>query len=411
MPSDESRLIGRRTVALPASATAALDARLKDLAADGQNVINLTSGEVSFPTPMQASAGATKAIEDGFTRYTAVAGIRELREAVAEWLAARNGTTYAADQILVSGGAKQALFHAFMVLLDPGDEVLLSAPYWVSFPHMITLAGGAPVVVPTEPSSGFKITPDMLSAHVTARTRVLLLNNPGNPTGTVYSRAELEAIAELALRLRLTIVSDEIYAELVYPPAAFTSVACIDDETKAATVTVNGVSKTFAMTGWRIGFAAGPQPVIKAMTAVQGHTASGPCSISQRAALAALTSTDLAAELARRRTELDQRRKALIRGLATVPRMHVPVEPAGAFYLLADVTASYGCRHGDFVIDSASAFAAALLESELVGVVPGESFGAPGYVRISYVDEQRHLTEGVARIHNFTSALSGSDAP
>ena len=378
-----------------------------DLAASGKDVINLTSGEVDFPTLPSACAAAVDAIASGFTRYTAVAGTTELRSAVSAWLSARHGTSYPPGQIVVTNGAKQALFTAFVAMLNPGDEVLLPAPYWVSFPHMITLAGGTARAVTGSPDTGFKVTPEAMRAHATTRTRALVLNNPVNPTGAVYDRAELEAIADTAERLDLTVVSDEIYAELVYPPATFTSFASLSDDARHRTVTINGVSKTFAMTGWRIGYAAAQPPLVKAMTAIQSHSASGPSSISQRAALGALTSSDSVGELQRRRADLDRRRRIMIDGLAGLPGVSVPFEPTGAFFLLADVTGCFGRRLGGTVIGDAATFAQALLDSELVGVVPGDSFGAPGYVRVSYVVPAARLADAIDRLRRFTGAPNG----
>ncbi|HET7013907.1 MAG TPA: pyridoxal phosphate-dependent aminotransferase [Streptosporangiaceae bacterium] len=406
MPTELS-VVGDRAATIPASATASLDGRLKDLAASGTDVINLTSGEVDFPTLPSACAAGVDAIASGFTRYTAVAGTTELRSAVSAWLSARHGTSYPPEQIVVANGAKQALSAAFMAMLNPGDEVLLPAPYWVSFPHMITLAGGTARAVTGSPDTGFKVTPEAMRAHTTARTRALVLNNPVNPTGAVYSRAELEAIADTAERLDLTVVSDEIYAELVYPPATFTSFASLSDDAMHRTVTINGVSKTFAMTGWRIGYAAAQPPVVKAMTAIQSHCSSAPSSISQRAALGALTSSDSVSELQRRRADLDRRRRVMIDGLTGLPGIGVPFEPTGAFFLLADVTGCFGRRHGGTLIGDAAAFAQALLDSELVGVVPGDSFGAPGYVRASYVVPEAQLADAIDRLRRFTGALHG----
>jgi len=398
-------VIAGRARTLPASATASLDATIKDLAASGRDVINLTSGEVDFPTLKQASAAGMDAIAAGLTRYTAAAGTAELRRAVSDWLAARHGTSYRPEQVIVTGGAKQALFHAFMAILDGGDEVLLPAPYWVSFPQMIRLAGGVPVVVAGSPENGFKITPDAMLDHATGRTKVLVLNNPVNPTGAVYSRAELEAVAEVAERLNLIVISDEIYAEIVYPPATFSSFASLSDGAMRRAVTVNGVSKTFAMTGWRIGYAAAPPPLIRAMTAIQSHTASGPSSISQQAALGALTSPDAIGELERRREDLDRRRRLIIQGLSSVPGVKLPFEPEGAFFLMADVTACFGTRFLGTAIGDSASFAQALLDRELVGVVPGESFGADGYVRVSYVAQEARLRDAIGRLRRFTGAL------
>jgi aspartate aminotransferase len=404
MPAQDTGLVGRRAAALPASATASLDASIKDLAAAGHDVINLTSGEVDFDTMPQASAAGIAAIESGFTRYTAAAGTAQLRLAVSDWLAERHGTRYGADQIVVANGAKHALFNAFTALLDPGDEVLLPAPYWVSFPHLITLAGGCPVVVRGRPENGFKITPGDLGAHLTGSTKVLVLNNPVNPTGAVYRKDELEALADRAAGANLRIISDEIYAELVYPPATFASLASISQDAMSRTVTINGVSKTFAMTGWRIGYAAAPLPVARAMAAIQSHAASAPSAISQQAALAALTSEEVIAELDRRRASLDRRRQILLAGLRGVPGIDVQSEPAGAFFVLAGVEGSYGPRGDGTVIGSAAEYARCLLERELVGVVPGESFGAPGYVRISYVADETRLRDAIGRLRRFASA-------
>jgi aspartate aminotransferase len=390
-------LLARHTASMPASATATLDADLKDLASRGIDVINLTAGEMDFPTPPEASQGGTAAISEGFTRYTAVPGSLPLREAIGSWLAARHGTDYRPEEIVVSNGAKQSLFNAFSVLLDPGDEVIVAAPYWVSFPHMITLAGGVPITVQTGQAAGFKLSPQALRAHLSPRSKVLLLNNPTNPTGVVYSRAELEALAEAALDAGLVIISDEIYDQLVYEPASFVAVASLAREVRARTVTINGVSKTFGMTGWRIGYAAAPAPVARAMTAMQGHTTSAPSSISQRAAQAALSAANLAPELGRRRAELDHRRTLLISELASIPGLRPAVEPLGTFYLLAELT---GCS-------DASAFAMDLLDAERVGVMPADCFGAPGHVRISFVVDVPRMLEALARIRRFaqTSAL------
>src|SRR5689334_22089135 len=281
-------MLSHRAAMVPPSSTASLDAHVKQLISDGVDVVNLTGGEVDFPTPDEACRGGAEAIERGLTRYTAVAGILPLRAAISARLESMWKCPHPADQIVVTNGAKQALANAFAVLLDPGDEVLLQAPHWVSFPHMVTLAGGVPVVIPTGAETGFKLTPAMVTSRITNRTKVLLLNSPSNPTGVAYDRNELEALAAVAVEHGLVIVSDEIYGDLVYPGATSTSVASLSEEIRSRTITIAGFSKTFAMTGWRIGFAAGPKPVVSAMTALQGHTTSAPSTISQYAALAAL---------------------------------------------------------------------------------------------------------------------------
>jgi aspartate aminotransferase len=393
-------MLNHRAVLLPPSSTAALDAHVKQLAADGVDVVNLTGGEVDFPTPDEACRGGHRAIDDGLTRYTPVAGIPALRQAIATRLADTWNSPHKADQVVVTNGAKQALANAFAVLLEPGDEVLVQAPYWVSFPHMVTLAGGVPVVIETGAATGFKLTPAMLAERITRRTKVLLLNSPSNPTGVVHDRRELSALVEVAAARGLVIVSDEIYGDLVYPGADFTSVASLGEDVRERTITVGGFSKTFAMTGWRVGFAAGPRPVIAAMAAVQGHTTSAPSSISQHAALAVLTPEPLG-ELARRRADLDRRRGQLCAGLAEVPGLALAVEPTGAYFALVDVTGLYG-REG---ITDAATFATRLLRDARVAVMPGADFGAPDHVRMSYAVGSDAIDEALRRMRTFARRI------
>ncbi|MGW4213689.1 pyridoxal phosphate-dependent aminotransferase [Lentzea sp. NPDC004789] len=389
-------MLNRRAAMVPPSSTASLDAYVKQLVADGVDVVNLTGGEVDFPTPDKACRGGVDAIKHGLTRYTAVAGIPALRAAISDRLESVWKCSYPADQILVTNGAKQALANAFAVLLDPGDEVLIQAPHWVSFPHMVTLAGGEPVVIPTGASTGFKLTPAMVEDRITSRTKVLLLNSPSNPTGVVYDRDELEALAAVALKHELVIISDEIYGDLVYADATFTSVASLSEEIRSRTITVAGFSKTFAMTGWRVGFAAGPKPVISAMAAVQGHTTSAPSTISQYAALAALLDEPVA-ELARRKEDLDFRRGMMRGGLSAIPGIRLAVEPRGAFFAFADVTGFYG-HNG---ITDAATFAERLLADAQVAVMPGADFGAPDHVRLSYAVSADSITTALERMRDF----------
>ncbi|MET8155512.1 pyridoxal phosphate-dependent aminotransferase [Sphaerisporangium sp. NPDC005289] len=393
-------MLSRRAAQLPPSSTAALDAHAKQLAAEGVDVINLTSGELAFPTPQEASDGGIKAITDGRTRYTAVAGIPPLRQAVAERLTRAWQAPYTGEEIIITNGAKQALANVFVALLDPGDEVIIQAPHWVSFPHMVTLAGGTPVILPTGPGTGSKMTPQAVAERITPRTKVLLVNSPSNPTGVVYDRRELAALAEVALGAGLTIVSDEIYGDLVYQEGLFAAMASLGPDVRAATITVGGLSKTFAMTGWRVGFAAGPKPVISAMAALQGHTTSAASTISQHAALAVLLDEPVA-ELDARRAELDERRRALCAGLAGLPGLRLDVEPMGAFFAFVEVSGTYGLAWQGETIRSAADFARHLLSAARVAVVPGADFGAPDHVRISYVDSPQVIGEALARIRAF----------
>ncbi|MGW3439264.1 pyridoxal phosphate-dependent aminotransferase [Streptomyces bacillaris] len=370
-------MLSSRARSLPASSTAALDAEIKARIAAGADIINLTGGELDFPTPAQAADGARRAITEGRTRYTPVAGIGPLREAIARRLTGHWGCPYDASQIVTTNGAKQALAQVFTLLCEPGDEVILPAPYWVSFPHMIRLAGAVPVTVPTA-ATGFKLTPEALVAHLTPRSRVLLLNNPSNPTGVVYERSELLALAREAVENGLTVVTDEIYGDLVHEGASFTAVASLGPDIAGRTVTVGGFSKTYAMTGWRIGFAAAPSPVAAALTAVQGHTSSAPSSISQYAALAALTD-GTEAELERRAAELSIRRTLLRDGIRALPPLRLTAPPQGGFFAFVDVGALC-TRPGE----DAGTFARDLLEHAGVAVMPGNDFAAPGHVRLSY---------------------------
>ncbi|MFB7943064.1 pyridoxal phosphate-dependent aminotransferase [Streptomyces sp. NPDC056049] len=393
-----------RAAAVPPSATAALDAHAKALVATGADVINLTSGEPAFPTVEPAARAAERAIAEDFTRYTPAAGVPELRAAIATHLN-RHGAAYEASQVVVTAGAKQALHYAFTALLDPGDEVLVPAPYWVSYPHLIALAGGTLVPVRPAPGAGLKVTPEQVREAVTDRTRVLLLNSPANPSGVVYSRYELAALAEVAVEHDLVIVSDEICDHWVFGDARFTSVAALGAEIAARTVTVGGVSKTFAMTGWRIGWLAAPSELTSTVTALQSHTASAPSSIAQRAALGALTA-DLGVELERRRSALDARRLATVKAIGDIPGLRVDGDPEGAFFLLTDVTGLYEKGHAGHTITSAADFAELLLAEARVAVVPGADFAAPDHVRISYTVPPEQLDEALGRLADFVRGLS-----
>ncbi|WP_330296876.1 pyridoxal phosphate-dependent aminotransferase [Streptomyces sp. NBC_00503] len=392
-----------RAAQVPPSATAALDAQAKALIAQGVDVINLTSGEPAFPTVEPAAQAALDAIATDFTRYTPAAGIPELRAATADFIN-RHGTAYEPGQVVITAGAKQALHYAFTTLVEPGDEILIPAPYWVSYPHLAALAGGTLVPVQPAPGAGLKVTADQLRAAVTDRTRVLLLNNPSNPSGVVYDRTELAALVQVAIDHDLAIISDEICDHWVFGDSEHTSVAALSPEADQRTLTIGGVSKTFAMTGWRIGWVAAPTPVAAAITAIQSHTASAPSSISQKAALGALTA-DLAPELERRRRELDDRRLTTLKALAAIQGIEVDGDPTGAFFLLADVSGTYGHTLADRTVISAADFAKLLLTEANVAVVPGADFAAPNHVRISYTVPPDRLAEALDRIADFIERL------
>ena len=395
--------LGRRARALKPSATLAVDARAKALIASGVDIVNLTAGEPDFPTPPDPSQGGIDAIREGFTKYTPNAGIAELRSAIATKLRDDNGLEYRAEQVIVSNGAKQAIYNALMVLLDPGDEVLIPTPSWVSYPEMVRLADGVPVLVDTEPA-GYRLDAETLAAAITERTKVILLNSPNNPTGVVYSDAELRRIAELAVERDLYVISDEIYEKLVYGEE-FVSIASLGPEILARTITVNGFSKAYAMTGWRMGYAAAAPALVEGMANLQSQCTSGASAISQRAALAALRGDQ--APLEAMRVEYDRRRRYVAERLASMPGVHLDQVPQGAFYIFPRVSDLYAGRAGRAALGGSMEFAERLLEQARVAVVPGLPFGSDNHIRISYSDSLERLTEGMNRIDAFVTALAG----
>lgn len=395
--------LGRRALALRPSATLAVDARAKALIASGVDVVNLTAGEPDFPTPADPSRGGIEAIQSGFTKYTPNPGIAELRAAIATKLRDDNGLDYRPDQVVVSNGAKQSVYNALMVLLDPGDEVLVPTPSWVSYPEMVRLADGVPVMVDTEPS-GYRLDPGRLAAAVTERTKVILLNSPNNPTGVVYGDAELRQVARLAVERDLYVISDEIYEKLVYGEE-FVSIGSLDPEVLARTITVNGFSKAYAMTGWRMGYAAAAPVLTEAMANLQSQCTSGASAISQRAALAALRGDQ--APLEEMRVQFDRRRRYVAGRLAAMPGVRLDQVPGGAFYIFPRVSDLYSAAGGGAPMRGSVDFAERLLEDARVAVVPGLPFGSDRHIRISYSDSLERLTEGMDRIERFTRSLAG----
>lgn len=376
--------LSEKSLSLKPSATVAVTSRALELQRQGHDVISMSVGEPDFDTPPHVKEAAIRAIQSGKTKYTAVGGIPELREAISEKFRRENGLTYAPDSVTVTSGGKQALFNAFFALLNPGDEVLIPAPYWVSYPEMVALSGAVPVAVPTTPESGFMLDVDVLASKVTPRTRMIVLNSPGNPTGAVFTPEILQAVAELAQRHDLMIVTDEMYEHLVYD-AAQVSIGTFAPE---HTLTVNGASKAYAMTGWRIGYAGGPKGVIAAMNALQSQSTSNASSISQHAALAALVQhqeTSQFIDMARRAYR--QRRDTIVRGLNDMG-LKTPT-PQGAFYVMADTTPIHQ--------DELEA-ARIILDEAQVAVVPGTDFAAPGQVRLSYATSMENIQEVLRRL-------------
>jgi len=378
------------------SITLAVTAKAAKLKADGVDIVSFGAGEPDFDTPDHIKDAARASLDKGVGKYTDVAGILPLRKAIAAELAAVHKTELAPDQILVSTGAKHSLFNLFMALLDPGDEVLIPAPYWVSYPDMVMLAGGRPVVLETRAEDDFAVTAAQVAAACSARTRAIVLNNPSNPTGAVYTRAQIEALAKVVVEKDLLVISDDIYRQLVYGDAKYVSIAAVSPEVAKRTVLVDGVSKTYAMTGWRIGYTAGPLPLIKAMTKIQGQSTSNATHISQIATLAALTGPqDCVATM---RTAFDQRRQEMLKLLRAIPGVTCR-EPKGAFYAFPDVSTFVGRKSPEgSILDDDVQLCDWLVEVGKVAVVPGSGFGAPGFVRLSYACSMANIQDGVGRL-------------
>ncbi|BAD40015.1 pyridoxal phosphate-dependent aminotransferase [Symbiobacterium thermophilum] len=388
--------LSARARALTPSPTMAIDAMSKQMVAEGIDVVNFSVGEPDFDTPESIKAAGIAAIQQGETKYTPAAGTLELRKAICEKLERDNGLQYRPEEIVVSNGGKQSLYNAYQVLLDPGEEVIIQAPYWVSYPEIVRLAGGVPVVVETDESTGFRLTADMIREKLTNRTRVINLNSPSNPTGAVLSRRELEEIAALAVEHDLMIVTDEIYEKLLYDGAEHVSIASLGEEVKRRTITVNGLSKAYAMTGWRMGYTASERIYAKAMADLQSQSTSGPSSISQAAAVAALRGSQESVE--QMRQEFDRRRRHMLERLNRLPGFSVKVAPAGAFYLFPNVSALFGETIAGRKITSSDDLAEVILEQAHVAVVPGTGFGAPHHIRFSYATSMERIDEGLDRI-------------
>jgi len=397
MPDAPNLKTASRLDAIKPSITMAVTAKAGRLKAQGVDVISFGAGEPDFDTPDHIKRAACDALAGpGVGRYTEVGGLIRLREAVARVLGDVHGVSLAPDQVLVSCGAKHSLYNLFCALLDPGDEVLIPAPYWVSYPDMVMLAGGTPVIVPTSPDDDFTVRADALRAHVTPRTRAVVLNTPSNPTGAVYSPAQIQALAEVVVEKNLLVVSDDIYRSLVYGDTPYASIASVGPEVAARTILIDGVSKSYAMTGWRIGYAAGPASVIKAMAKIQGQSTSNPSHVAQIAALAALTGPQDC--LVAMRKAFDERRRTMVELLRAIPGVACR-EPHGAFYAFPDLGAFLGAHFPDgrHIADDA-ALCDWLVDHARVAVVPGSGFGAPGHVRLSYACSMENLREGVGRL-------------
>ncbi|GLC63027.1 hypothetical protein PLESTB_001972700 [Pleodorina starrii] len=392
--------ISDRLARIKPSPTIAMTTRAADLRAQGRDIISLSAGEPDFDTPENVRDAAKAAIDAGHTRYTAVDGTPSLKRAIADKFARENGLDYAPAQITVGTGGKQILYNALMATLDDGDEVIVPAPYWVSYPDMVLLAGGTPVVVECDQASGFRLTPDALEGAITPRTKWLILNSPSNPSGAGYDRAQMAALCDVLLRHpQVWVLADDIYEHLVFDGFAFCTPAQVEPRLKDRVLTMNGVSKSYAMTGWRIGYGAGPEALIKAMAKLQSQSTSNPCSISQYAAEAALTGPQ--DYITDSRAVFQRRRDLVVAGLNACPGLDCPV-PQGAFYVYPSIAGLIGLTSaGGTLIDSDEAFANALLDETGVAVVFGAAFGLSPHFRISYATSDAVLQDAMARIRRF----------
>lgn len=401
------RLSSRLELVEP-SPTLAITARAAELKAQGKDIVGFGAGEPDFDTPAHIKAAAIQALEQGFTKYTAVSGIAELKQAIADKLRRDNGLDYRPDEIIVSTGGKQVLYNFFMAVLNPGDEVVCPSPYWVSYKDMVLLAGGRMRLIPTRIENGFKLTPQELEQHLSPQTRVFLLNSPANPTGTTYTPEEIRALAQVLEKFpQLLVVTDDIYEKLVYG-TTFLNLATASEALRPRTVVVNGFSKAYAMTGWRLGYAAGPRAIITAMDTIQGQSTSNATSFAQKGAVAALMGDQTCVETMRQ--VFEKRRDLAFSMLSGIRGLRL-FKPQGAFYLFPDIAEL--CQAPGFqklaqqtpAADAGKIFTAALLDQKLVAVVPGSAFGYEYGFRISYATSEAQIEKGLQRIREFVESL------
>lgn len=387
--------ISKMAAAVQPSATLAAAAKARQMKAEGVHVYDFSLGEPDFPTPEHICQAAVKAMKDGHTHYTPANGIPELRSAIAKWYGKTYGLQCTADQVLVSNGAKHSLHNTLAALVGPGDEVIIPTPYWVSYSDLVQMTGAKYVLVPTTHESGFKMSPAQLKAAITPQTRLLMLNSPSNPTGSVYTRQELEALADVVLGSNVAVLSDEIYERLVFGDAKATCFATLRPGLAERTITVSGLSKTYAMTGWRMGWAVGPVHAIKAMGNVQSQQTSCPSSITQYASIAALQGEQECVEKMRR--EFEARRELVCKRLSAMPGIICPT-PGGAFYAFFSVASYFGKTLGGMKVADSAGFCQVALEQARVNCVPGSAFGAEGYVRLSFATSREQLNGGLDQL-------------
>ena len=396
-------MLADRMKTLAPSPTLAMQAKAKAMRAQGINVISFGAGEPDFDTPARIKQAAVRAMESGHTKYTEVGGVPELRAAVCEKLRRDQGIEYAPDEVVVSCGAKHTLYNIVMALVNPGDEVLIPSPYWVSYPEQVRLLGGVPVPVPTHESTGFDLDPESVARAITPRTKLIIVDSPGNPTGAVFSADALRRVGELAVRHGLWVVSDECYEALTYE-GRHVSIASLSPEIKARTIVVNTCSKAYAMTGWRIGYAAGPRAIIRGMTDVQSQVTSNPTSVAQWAAVEALAGPQ--DEIAKMVGEFDRRRRVIVDGLNAMPGVRC-VMPKGAFYAFPNVSGLFGKTYQGQRLQGSSAVCQFLLDEARIATVAGVDFGSDDHIRLSYATGLETIQEGLARMDRAVRSLQG----
>lgn len=386
------KLAGRLEQVTP-SLTIAIAAKAKAMKAEGIDVVSFSAGEPDFPTPTHIKEAAQKALDEGKTRYGPAAGEPKFREAIAKKLKEENNLNYQAENIIVTNGGKQSLYNLVMATIGPGDEVIIPSPYWVSYPEMVKLAGGEPVIVPTTMEAGYKITPEQLKVAITIKTKLFILNSPSNPTGMVYTPAEIRALAKVVMENNLFVVSDEIYEKVLYDDAEHLSIGAVSKEMEPLVAISGGFAKSFSMTGWRLGYLAAPTELIQALTKIQGHSTSNVCTFAQYGGIAALeNSQDCVKEMVK---AFAQRREFVLERISDIPGLTCP-KPQGAFYVFVDI--------GKFGIPSLE-FCQNLLDKHQVAAVPGIAFGADSCIRLSYATDMKSLEKGLGRLEKFCNGI------
>lgn len=395
--------LSRKAQAIEPSLTLAITAKAKEMKEKGIDVISFSAGEPDFNTPKNIINAAIKAMEDGNTKYTSVNGILQLREAICKKFKDDNGLEYNPSQIVVSTGAKQSLANTFLAILNPGDEVIVSTPYWVSYPELIKLADGKPVFVEGDEKPNYKFTKENLEKAVTAKTKAIVLNTPNNPTGTIYNKEELEVIADFAKKYDIIIISDEMYEKLIYDNENHISIASLSKNAYERTIVINGLSKSYAMTGWRIGYCAASEKIAKLMISIQSHVTSNVCSITQYAALEALNGPQ--DEITKMINEFEKRRNYMINRIESIDNLSI-VKPKGAFYIMINIENCLGKEINGKILNDSMEFCASLLENEKLAVIPGKAFGLNNYIRVSYATSMEAIKEGLNRIESFIKKLN-----